>query len=180
MSSLPYSNHTTISTASHCQAPSSAAKPKKEAANPISRDCRLLFVVLGNDKRLSVHPIGVTQHAQRADLELINPSQREPTDGYLIGFDHRNDRPLPQHAAIAECVPHIVSNRAGLFVRLHNNVTAVGTAIDRAELRVSQLHRRGILGTDTELCSPGIRCLSQIHSDPLQIQLKTALHPNKM
>lgn len=31
-----------------------------------------LFIVLGDDERLSVHPIGVTQHAQRADLELIS------------------------------------------------------------------------------------------------------------
>src|ERR1700686_3360546 len=66
------------------------------------------FVALGDDERLSIHPIGVTQHAQRADLELIDSSQREPTDGYLLGFGHRNNRRRPQHPAGAlECVPHI-------------------------------------------------------------------------
>jgi len=56
-------------------------------------------MVLGDDERLSVHPIGVTQHAQRADVELIDSSQREPTDGYLLGFGHRNNRRRPQHPA---------------------------------------------------------------------------------
>src|SRR5437016_10783758 len=50
------------------------------------------LIALGDDERLSVHPIGVTQLAQRADLELIDSSQREPTDRYLLGFGHRNSR----------------------------------------------------------------------------------------
>jgi hypothetical protein len=30
---------------------------------------------------MGVHPIRVTQFAQRADLELIDPGKREPADG---------------------------------------------------------------------------------------------------
>src|SRR5437667_5231314 len=72
------------------------------------------FVVLGDDERLSVHPIGVTQHAQRADLELIDSSQREPTDRYLPSLCHRNNRRRPPtpHRAF-ECVPPILSESAG-------------------------------------------------------------------
>ena len=36
---------------------------------------------LGADEGFGVHPIRVTQFAQRADVELIDPRQREATDG---------------------------------------------------------------------------------------------------
>jgi hypothetical protein len=37
-------------------------------------------VVLGDDERLSVYPIGVTQHAERSDLELIGRPNRAKTE----------------------------------------------------------------------------------------------------
>src|SRR5713226_8722171 len=43
--------------------------------------------LLRDDEGLRVHPIRVTQFAQRTDLELIDSSQRQPTDSYFPGFD---------------------------------------------------------------------------------------------
>src|SRR5438105_12612414 len=48
---------------------------------------------LGDHKGHAVHPIGVTPLTQRADLELINSSHREPTHGYLFGTGQRDDCP---------------------------------------------------------------------------------------
>ena len=59
----------------------------------------IAFALLGDDEGFRVHPIGVTQFAQRADLELIDSSQREPTDGYLLGSDDRDDCPRAQYPA---------------------------------------------------------------------------------
>src|SRR5258706_1564090 len=95
--------------------------------------------LLRDDERLRVHPIRVTKYAQRADLEVIDSSQREPTDGYLLGSGDRDGCPRAQYPASAfECVPHIKSNSAGLILGLHNGVAAVWPAIDPAELRFSQ------------------------------------------
>src|SRR5205807_3699528 len=89
--------------------------------------------LLRDDERLRVEPIRVTQYAQRADLEMIDSSQREPTDGYLLGSGDRDGCPRAQYPASAfECVPHIKGNSAGLIYGLHNGLAAVGPAIDRA------------------------------------------------
>src|SRR5437764_8643356 len=101
--------------------------------------------LLRDDERLRVHPIRVTQYAQRADLEVIDSSQREPTDGYFLGSGDRDGCPRAQYpAATFECVPHIKGNSAGLIFGFHNGVAAVGPAIDRAELRFSQRWRRSL------------------------------------
>src|SRR5438477_780824 len=88
--------------------------------------------LLRDDERLRVHPIRVTQYAQRADLEVIDSEQREPTDSYFLGSGYRDSCPRAQHPARAfECIPHIKSNSAGLIFGLHNGVAAVWPAIDR-------------------------------------------------
>src|SRR5438034_128168 len=64
--------------------------------------------LLRDDERLRVRPIRVTQYAQRADLEVIDSSQREPTDSYLLGSGDRDGCPRAQYPAGAfECIPHI-------------------------------------------------------------------------
>ena len=55
--------------------------------------------LLRDDEGLRVHPIRVTQQAQRTDLELIDSSQRQPTDRYFPGFDYRDDGPRSQYSA---------------------------------------------------------------------------------
>src|SRR5216684_4203661 len=83
--------------------------------------------LLRDDERLGVHPVRVTQYAQRADLEMIDSSQREPTDGYLLGSGDRDGCPRAQYpAATFERVPHIKGNSAGLIYGLHNGLAAVG------------------------------------------------------
>ena len=51
---------------------------------------------------------------------------------------------LQHPAATLECVPHVEGDGAGLSFGLHNNVAAVGPAIDRAELRYSQRLRSSL------------------------------------
>src|SRR5438270_911469 len=99
--------------------------------------------LLRDNERLRIHPIRVTQYAQRANLELIDSKQREPTDGYFLGPGDRDVCPRAQYPTSAfECVPHIKGDSAGLILGLYNGVAAVGPAIDRAELRFIQRRRR--------------------------------------
>ena len=56
-----------------CFSPSTGGKPGFPGL-PLSG-------LLGADEGFGVHPIRVTQFAQRADLELIDPGKREPIDG---------------------------------------------------------------------------------------------------
>src|SRR5713101_3880547 len=124
-----------------------SGKTKKKAGDSGESPAKLIRrrPLLRDDERLRVHPIRVTQYAQRADLEVIDSEQREPTEGYFLGSGYRDSCPRAQHPARAfECIPHIKSNSAGLIFGLHNGVAAVGPAIDRAELRFIQRRRRSL------------------------------------
>src|SRR5437016_537573 len=98
-------------------------KNKKRAGDSGESPAKLIErrPLLRDDERLRVHPIRVTQYAQRADLEVIDSSQREPTDGYLLGSGDRDGCPRAQYPASAfECVPHIKGNSACLIYGLHH------------------------------------------------------------
>jgi len=50
-------------------------------------------LLLGDDEGLGIHPVGVPQHTQRTDLELIDSSHGQAADGNLPGFGGRHRRP---------------------------------------------------------------------------------------
>src|SRR6266849_6556332 len=98
--------------------PENGLVQKKKAGDSGESPAKLIRrrPLLRDDERLRVHPIRVTQYAQRADLEVIDSSQREPTDGYFLGSGDRDSCPRAQHPASAfERVPHVKSNSAGLI-----------------------------------------------------------------
>src|SRR5581483_11486011 len=100
---------------------------------------------LCDDEGLAVHPVGIPQHTQSTDLELINSSHGQAAERNLSGFDDCHCRPGTEHAAGAlNCVTHVESDNARLILRYHHNVAAVGPAIDRPERRLLQRHRRSL------------------------------------
>src|SRR5205085_3519551 len=95
---------------------------------------------LRRDERLAVHPIGVTTDlAERADLEVIDSSHGQATDGGLLGTGNRNYRPRTEYTTCTfECVAHVERQDARLTCGFHSGFAAVISAINRVELRLSQ------------------------------------------
>src|SRR5438128_5363174 len=61
----------------------------------------------------------------------------------LLGSGYRDRRPRTEGSASAcECIADVKGDGPGLTLGLHNDLTAVGSAVDRAELRVRQRLRR--------------------------------------
>src|SRR5437867_12747504 len=99
---------------------------------------RWIFVhafYLRSNERHRWAPIRVTQLTQRADLKLVGSGRPEATDNHFFGTGQRHRGPGTKGSARTfECVMQVVGNGAVLAFDLHNGMSAVRAACDRADL----------------------------------------------
>src|SRR5262249_30033286 len=91
--------------------------------------------LLGDYEGLGIHPVGITQLTECTDLELVNSAHDQTADGHLLGTGNRHRRPGAESPRALKCIMHFKEHGAPLIFGLHNNVAAVGPAIDRVERR---------------------------------------------